>query len=672
LAFLALSVGILAGVSFLAPGRWGIPAATTSWLSVLWQVQATSVGLVLALAVFVFGLLPQGRGRLTYREFLRRTWALPLTVFNVASLLVSGMVQLGLGHQVPVAGAAASRGWAVSAATVVAMAAIGSVVVILARALNAIDPAMEADVQRQYRDSVVALTVRGEIVGREALRMLREGAVPCKFSASAEGMQPIQAPGRDRRIVRDVSLWGLAVLRWAASRKGRREPTIQVWPGAVVSPRATLMAIDESCGRLERWWARRCIRLSRVPPGLLGPALLGLHGEALEHIRAARPTEAVSGMRAMSNLLLPVWQAYAAHGRTWEPVPEARPGSLIAGAGERIIEMLADLLRAAAVSDDELIRGEACDLPCRIAERAVRNELPGAFQLGLRQLESVYKAIVGELSDGGRHELPVTSLARSRLYNPFASLLSFVDVPYFSFVDAVEAPTGGWQMPFRFSDLRGAHLKSANDVMLSMLRHAVEARDSATVRQVLSVWTLPDWPERLFDQPMEDVRADFDAMILRLLVTATHVEHDAWQSASADSLRGSDDGHDISADPILARLTAGRLCSALDMALHIPQPVGGWREMAEDSSQPARASVTFRADSQWPLLHAFALIGTSGSPALCEMRGAGDLLRQQPAGEHLFRPGREVLTQDRAPAGSPGGWTADGVTCPALAVSTSY
>jgi hypothetical protein len=65
-----------------------------------------------------------------------------------------------------------------------------------------------------------------------------------------------------------------------------------------------------------------------------------------------------------------------------------------------------------------------------------------------------------------------------------------------------------------------------------------------------------------------------------------------------------------------------------------------------------------------------ALMGTSGSPVLCGMCGAGGLLRQQPAGEHLFRPGREVLTQDRAPAGSPGGWTADGVACPAPAVST--
>jgi hypothetical protein len=60
-------------VSLLQPGDVGIRAATTGSLSVLWQVQATSVGLVLALVVFVFGSLPQGRGRLSYREFLRRT-----------------------------------------------------------------------------------------------------------------------------------------------------------------------------------------------------------------------------------------------------------------------------------------------------------------------------------------------------------------------------------------------------------------------------------------------------------------------------------------------------------------------------------------------------------------------------------------------------------------------
>jgi hypothetical protein len=43
---------------------------------VRWQVQAASVGLVITLMVFVFGLLPAAsRGMLTYRQFLRRTYA---------------------------------------------------------------------------------------------------------------------------------------------------------------------------------------------------------------------------------------------------------------------------------------------------------------------------------------------------------------------------------------------------------------------------------------------------------------------------------------------------------------------------------------------------------------------------------------------------------------------
>ena len=126
LAVLAVWIGIFTGLSFLLPGQEGISAATTSSLSVLWQVQATSVGLVLALVVFVFGLLPQGRGRLTYREFLRRTGALPLTTFNVASLLFNGMVLLALGHQqgysralfvmstLPGTAACLHKGWPVS------------------------------------------------------------------------------------------------------------------------------------------------------------------------------------------------------------------------------------------------------------------------------------------------------------------------------------------------------------------------------------------------------------------------------------------------------------------------------------------------------------------------------------------------------------------------------
>jgi hypothetical protein len=56
--YLAVLAGVLAGISVAGPASAGIPAATASSLDVLWQVQAASVGLVVTLMVFVFGLLP--------------------------------------------------------------------------------------------------------------------------------------------------------------------------------------------------------------------------------------------------------------------------------------------------------------------------------------------------------------------------------------------------------------------------------------------------------------------------------------------------------------------------------------------------------------------------------------------------------------------------------------
>jgi NO-binding membrane sensor protein with MHYT domain len=87
----ALWIVVLAAVAVAGPASTGFPAATVSVLEVLWQVQGTSVSLVFALVLFVFGLLPGGRGRLTYREFLRRTHAVGLTLFNIGALLFNGL-----------------------------------------------------------------------------------------------------------------------------------------------------------------------------------------------------------------------------------------------------------------------------------------------------------------------------------------------------------------------------------------------------------------------------------------------------------------------------------------------------------------------------------------------------------------------------------------------------
>ena len=192
LVVLALWIGILTGASYLPylpHGRLhlSIPDATTSLLSVLWQVQATSVGLVFTVVVFVFGLLPQGRGGLTYREFLRRTWALPLTMFNVASLLFNGIVLLGVGHQVQPVGTIPGHGWAVTLASVAALASIATIVALLVRTVRAINPATAADVEREYQRVTVALAARDELIEIESLRIMTADTWPFTFIASYPG-----------------------------------------------------------------------------------------------------------------------------------------------------------------------------------------------------------------------------------------------------------------------------------------------------------------------------------------------------------------------------------------------------------------------------------------------------------------------------------------------------
>lgn len=220
LAILTAWIGAFVGGSYL-PGiphgrvHLSIAEATTTLLSVLWQVQATSVGLVFTVVVFVFGFLPQGRGGLTYREFLRRTWALQLTIFNVASLLFNGMVLLGVGHQVQATNSAPGRGWAVTMASVVALASIVTIVALLVCTVRAVNPATTLEVQREYQRAAVAMAVRDELTETESLRIMSADDWPFGFLASYPGQGPgrtIREAGPGRGVVRDVSLWRLGLL----------------------------------------------------------------------------------------------------------------------------------------------------------------------------------------------------------------------------------------------------------------------------------------------------------------------------------------------------------------------------------------------------------------------------------------------------------------------------
>jgi hypothetical protein len=601
------------------------------------------VGLVLALVVFVFGLLPQGRGRLTYREFLRRTGALPLTTFNVASLLFNGMVLLGTGHQVPPVGTAQGHGWAVTLASIVALVSTGTIVVVLARALRAINPETEADVQREYQRVAVALASRDELLELESLQVMAAGTGPYTFSPAYPGPGlTISLAGPGQRVVRDVLVWRLHLLKQGASWRSRNPPVVRAWPGKPVTAGAPLMTVDPSSGWLERWWAQHCVRVRPARSDLLGNALTALHGETLEHVRAGRQAEAVGGMRALGSLQVLLWQAYAAHGRAYGP-DAGRPLALRQGVGERIDVLLDDLLRAAAVSGDDAVRREATELPRVIARDALSRGVPGTVRQIMRQLEGVYIAVVGELSEGGLRELPLTGLARSRLDAPFRSLLSFVNYYLAQAIDqAAAGGTTGWDgRPLPSAEFLLAQLRASDEAMLHLLRRAVQFRDSATVRRVLNAWKMPDLPlarnaiqqaagggtapvggtgaaasVQGLAQSLRDTEADLDAMILRLLVTALDADRTAQREASPPGAQPSGEARtshddmpvdpDLAVNAILARLPDGRLWDILDRAIQIADGDWAW-QFPDDEILPAGVVKTLPVDTISPLMEAFAL-----------------------------------------------------------------
>ena len=314
-------IGALTIVGVARPRSSGISAATSGFLAVLWQVQAASVGFVFALAVFVFGLLPQTRGRVTYREFLGRSWALQLVVFNIGSLLFTGLVLLGAGHQVAPASDSPGYGWSITVASAVSLASVASILILLGRTITAIDPAASSRARNLYAHKALGRALRTELRELACLNVTLGPPGLGVGNGGAGAGTDVCAEGGAARRVRDVALWALKLLKWHAKRRGLMEPAVRVWPGRTVTPSSVLITIDPGSGPITRWWARRCIRLGRVPPDSLITALEAMHAEVMDHIRAGRPVEATESIQALADLLIPVWQGYAAYGQAYEQEP---------------------------------------------------------------------------------------------------------------------------------------------------------------------------------------------------------------------------------------------------------------------------------------------------------------------------------------------------------------
>jgi hypothetical protein len=629
---LAVWVGVLTWVGMAGPRSSGISAATSSFLAVLWQVQAASVGFVFALAVFVFGLLPQTRGRVTYREFLDRSWALPLVVFNVGSVLFTALVLLGAGHQVAPAGNTPGYGWSITVASVVSLASVASILVLLSRTITAIDPAAGRTAQNRYAQKALGRALRSELRELACLNVALGPPGLGIASGRAAGGIDVSAGGDAAWRVRDVALWALRLLKWHAKRKRLMEPAVRVWPGRTVTPSSALITIDSASGPVPRWWARRCIRLARVPSDTLTTALEAMHAEIMDHIRTGRPVEATESIQALAALLEPVWQGYAAYGQENEQETASLFWTQQATAAARIMRMLDAELRAAAVSTDDQIRRTSTTVPRQIAISALRHKAAGSIRDGLAPLLSVYNAVIGDLTDGGRQPLPATGLARRRTGAPFQAVLSFTLGRLQFEIDRAVPGTAGAGLSADVAELAAAQfaatqLRTAHRQLLFMLRRAIQVQDTTTLKEVLPKWRMPDtsrirdaleatsarahatpgsgedpeppggpdWQDELA-QSLDRARNELDAMLFRLYADA--LQSDRTQDTAA--------GPDAAVVTILGLLPATRPWQVLDTALQAAQQ-DWFRPLRDEEIVPTGVVVTSFTDPVPALLDAFVL-----------------------------------------------------------------
>jgi hypothetical protein len=660
-----LGLAVVCASVFCAPSSWGTSTATTGFLAVLWQVQAASVSLTLALAVFVFGLLPQTRGRVTYPAFLSRSWAVEIVVFGVVSMLLNGFVLLGAGHQVTATRSSASdgHGWAVTVAVVIAMGSIATIALLFGKTISAIDPATATRTDARYRRQAVGLAVRDELFQRTSIEAVQQfGHNLTALAGSPRTGRAVYTRRSRDAVVHDISTFRLRLLsRYLAQRK-MSPPTVLVWPGRVIRGRATLMTIDEKAGPVTRWCARHCFQVRAAPADTLTPVLEALQGEILEHIRADRPVDAKDYLNTLVDLLKSCWHAYASSGMEYdENVARGMPiwfNPVI----PRITSALFALLRAAAISRDEQIRLAAVRLPHNVAREAIEAGASASIPVLLELHEGIYNAIIDDLTDSGRLALPVRGAGRGRINRLFSAMFSFPHHDVTTLVERVgsmkyrDAAPGEKEEILRTAQLATAHMDVANETILALLRRTIEVDDIGTLCLALPMWAIPSTTfatsigqadesrvesarpgassaghefgerEQQLIQSWAQARVALDAMRLRLLGTAIAAENRATPELNSPPIvlgapapvrvaglkkRTAAPKIPTPRDPdqavaaILKHLRPGRLWQGVALAVTQTESDEAYRATAEDEINPMGVVFLNNANQTDRLLEVF-------------------------------------------------------------------
>jgi hypothetical protein len=287
------------------------------------------------------------------REFAAETGLQAVIRLGALSLLLTGVVLFGVGHDAP-------RGWSAAWAITISAATLVAVPWVVSRIVSTLDPTnLSLRRSRRLRDTV-SVAMRDQLEGQAAdvvLDGLGQG-FPRSRVYYTPGPHKLDAKKSGR--VSDVRLGPLA--RMIVRRRARGESLVinlHIGLGHAIADGDTLISTSLSPTDKETRRLRRSVRISdrdnTGPEPQLAPQLALLHRQALAAIRARQADDwrAVADLYRLVMLALPI--EVNRLGLSFEGAI-ARPGLLGHGPIQQIGDFLIDELEAAVeVNSTELV-----------------------------------------------------------------------------------------------------------------------------------------------------------------------------------------------------------------------------------------------------------------------------------------------------------------------------
>ncbi len=380
------------GIAFLPIG-WSFrpfsnAQTTTSYLSILWQVEAAALALALAVVLFIFQAVYSAKPRPSLRDLAERIFLPALFYSGLFGIALVGIVLLGAGHGAPGGWAAT---WTLLWGGVLALGLIG----LFVQMLHAIEP------DRLYRHWLARIEeemnthVEADVLRRIAASVLSDVCAnngltfsPMWGSSLAPHLEAIIAERGG--VVTDINLRRIRragreseQTQVALTHRGE-QPVVCVELGARVVPGSVLMRLARV---IHQWVApQKAFKIRPAPPDVeLYNLLDDLHDEALRLIRMGSPSAYRRLNEVYERLLL-------VHPGTWARYQQQYVPGLATGLGllewttlDRVLRSLEDEVEQAIASGDFTIAQEALNLAIEVVRRAASLE-PAATGLIARVL----------------------------------------------------------------------------------------------------------------------------------------------------------------------------------------------------------------------------------------------------------------------------------------------